>query len=216
MFTTMVEAADSASNVKRVSTREIAAGITFRPEAFWITSFQTTSRWCMHLNSVTAGSRIMSPIWVALIAGVLTGPPELCRDMFPVAAGITGSGAFVSVGLRARPDRRMWRLWNITEGVLATMLQRAVHPGDVLRDELEERGVSPASFAKQIDVPPNRISQILAGKRAVTGDSALRFGHWFGMDPQFWLNLQAQYELAVAERMVGAKIRALPTAAGGE
>ena len=92
------------------------------------------------------------------------------------------------------------------------MLKRAVHPGDVLRDELEERGVSPASFARQIDVPANRISQILAGKRAVTGDSALRFG----MDPQFWLNLQAQYELAVAKRVVGAKIRALPTAAGGE
>ena len=96
------------------------------------------------------------------------------------------------------------------------MLQRAVHPGDVLRDELEERGVSPASFARQIDVPANRISQILAGKRAVTGDSALRFGHWFGMDPQFWLNLQAQYELAVAERLVGAKIRDLPTASGDE
>ena len=96
------------------------------------------------------------------------------------------------------------------------MLKRAVHPGDVLRDELEERGVSPASFARQIDVPANRISQILAGTRAVTGDSALRFGHWFGMDPQFWLNLQAQYELAVAKRVVGAKIRALPTAAGGE
>ena len=94
------------------------------------------------------------------------------------------------------------------------MLKRAVHPGDVLRDELEERGVSPASFARQIDVPANRISQILAGKRAVTGDSALRFGHWFGMDPQFWLNLQAQYELAVAEHVVGAKIRALPTAGG--
>ena len=61
----------------------------------------------------------------------------------------------------------------VGEGVLATMLKRAVHPGDVLRDELEERGVSPASFARQIDVPANRISQILAGKRAVTGDSAL-------------------------------------------
>ena len=94
------------------------------------------------------------------------------------------------------------------------MLKRAVHPGEILKDELEERGVSPASFARQIDVPANRISQILAGKRAVTGDSALRFGHWFGMDPQFWLNLQAQYDLAMAEQLVGEKIRALPTAAG--
>ena len=96
------------------------------------------------------------------------------------------------------------------------MFRRAVHPGEILKDELEERGVSPASFARQIDVPANRISQILAGKRAVTGDSALRFGHWFGMDPQFWLNLQAQYDLALAEQLVGAKVRALPTEAGAK
>ncbi len=65
------------------------------------------------------------------------------------------------------------------------MLRRAVHPGEILKGELEVRGVSLTSFARQIDVPPNRISQILAGKRAVTGDSALRFGHWFGMDRSF-------------------------------
>ena len=74
--------------------------------------------------------------------------------------------------------------------------------------------MSSARFARQIGVPANRISQILAGKHAVTGDSALRFGHWFGMDPQFWLNLQAQYELALAEQLVGAKVRAPPTTAG--
>ena len=68
---------------------------------------------------------------------------------------------------------------------LVTMLKRAVHPGAILKDELGERGVSLASFARQIDVPANRVSQIMAGKRAVTGGSALRFGHWFGMDPQF-------------------------------
>ena len=82
------------------------------------------------------------------------------------------------------------------------MLKRAVHPGEILKDELEERGVSPASFARQIDVPANRISQILAGKRAVTGDSALRFGHWFVMDPQFWLNLAGAVR-AGAGRAVG-------------
>ena len=96
------------------------------------------------------------------------------------------------------------------------MFNRAVHPGEILKDELEVRGVSPASFARQIDVSANRISQILSGKRAVTGDSALRFGHWFGMDPQFWLNLQAQYDLALAEELVGAKVRTLPTAAGAK
>ncbi|MDE2962876.1 MAG: HigA family addiction module antitoxin [Acidobacteriota bacterium] len=74
------------------------------------------------------------------------------------------------------------------------MLKRVVHPGEILRDELAAFGVSPSAFARQIDVPPNRISQIIAGKRSVTGDTALRFGHWFGVDPQFWLNLQTQFD----------------------
>ncbi len=93
------------------------------------------------------------------------------------------------------------------------MLKRAVHPGEILRDELAELGVSQSEFARQLNVPPNRISQIVAGKRSVTGDTALRFGHWFGVEPQFWLNLQAQFDLAVAEQRVGTSVRALPTAA---
>ena len=60
------------------------------------------------------------------------------------------------------------------------MFRRAVHPGQILRDELAELGVNQTSFARQINVPPNRISQIIAGKRSVTGDTALRLGHWFG------------------------------------
>ena len=92
------------------------------------------------------------------------------------------------------------------------MLKRAVHPGVVLKDELVEFGVTPAVFARQIDVPPNRIGQIIAGKRSVTGDTALRFGHWFGVAPQFWLNLQTQFDLASADRRVGAAVRELPTA----
>jgi addiction module HigA family antidote len=93
------------------------------------------------------------------------------------------------------------------------MFKRAVHPGEVLKDELEELGVTATEFARQIDVPPNRISQILSGKRSITGDSALRFGHWFGTDPQFWLNLQAQFDLAMADRQSGEVIRHLPTKA---
>lgn len=93
------------------------------------------------------------------------------------------------------------------------MFRRAVHPGQVLRDELTEMGVTPTAFARQIDVPPNRISQIISGKRSVTGDSALRFGHWFGVDPQFWLNLQTQYDLVLAEQRAGGAVRELPTAA---
>src|SRR5580700_1598480 len=91
------------------------------------------------------------------------------------------------------------------------MFNRIVHPGLILKEELEEASVSLTEFARQIDVPANRISQIIAGKRTITGDTALRFGHWFGVDPQFWLNLQGQYELAVADRQVGKTIRHLPT-----
>ena len=92
------------------------------------------------------------------------------------------------------------------------MFRRAVHPGEVLGGELVEFGVTPTEFARQIRVPPNRISQIIAGKRSITGDSALRFGHWFRVDPQFWLNLQTQFDLAKADELVGEAVRKLPTA----
>jgi addiction module HigA family antidote len=91
---------------------------------------------------------------------------------------------------------------------------RAVHPGEILRDELDALGVTPTEFARQIDVPPNRVNQIIAGKRAVTGDTALRVGHWFGTDPQFWLNLQSAYEIRVAAEKAGREIAKLPVRAG--
>lgn len=94
------------------------------------------------------------------------------------------------------------------------MLMRAAHPGAVLKDELDELGVTPTEFARQIDVPPNRISQIVAGKRAITGDTALRFGHWFGVDPQFWLNLQSAYDLRLAAERSGPDIARLPVRSG--
>ena len=96
------------------------------------------------------------------------------------------------------------------------MFKRVVHPGEVLKDELEELGVKPTAFARQIDVPPNRVSQIIAGKRSITGDTALRFGHWFGVEPQFWMNLQTQFDLAAAEQKVGETVRGLPTAVESE
>jgi antitoxin HigA-1 len=89
----------------------------------------------------------------------------------------------------------------------------AVHPGEVLADELQEIGVSPTELARKLAVPANRISQIIQGKRAITGDTALRLGHWFGMSPQFWLNLQSAYDLRIAEGLAGAEIRGLPTRA---
>lgn len=93
------------------------------------------------------------------------------------------------------------------------MFMRAVHPGAVLKDELEELEITPTAFARQIKVPANRVSQIIAGKRGITGDTALRFGHWFRTDPQFWLNLQAQWDLVQAEQETGEAIRHLPTRA---
>jgi addiction module HigA family antidote len=94
------------------------------------------------------------------------------------------------------------------------MFMRAVHPGEVLKDELGELGVTPTEFARQIGVPPNRISQIIAGKRGVTGDTALRFGHWFGTEPQFWLNLRSAYEIRIAAQKAGREIARLPVRAG--
>ena len=96
------------------------------------------------------------------------------------------------------------------------MFKRVVHPGEILKDELEELGVTPTAFARQIEVPPNRVSQIIAGKRSITGDTALRFGHWFGVEPQFWMNLQTQFDLVAAEQNVGEAVRGLPTAVESE
>ncbi len=63
------------------------------------------------------------------------------------------------------------------------MLRRTVHPGEVLKGELEELGITPTELARQIAVPANRVSQIIAGKRSITGDTALRLGHWFDIEP---------------------------------
>ncbi|MBE0594540.1 MAG: HigA family addiction module antidote protein [Gemmatimonadales bacterium] len=93
------------------------------------------------------------------------------------------------------------------------MFMRAVHPGEILKEELDEAGVTPTELARQIDVPPNQISQIIAGKRAVTGDTALRLGHWFGMEPQFWLNLQGAFDLRMAQENAGQEIARLPVRA---
>ena len=95
------------------------------------------------------------------------------------------------------------------------MARPAIHPGEILADELEELAVSPTELARQIKVPANRITQIVQGKRAVTGDTALRLGHWFGTSAQFWLNLQTAHDIRVATREIGAEIKRLPTREGG-
>ncbi len=89
----------------------------------------------------------------------------------------------------------------------------AIHPGEILADELRELGITPTELARQLAVPPNRITQIIQGRRSITGDTALRLAHWFGTDPQFWLNLQTSYEIDVAVEQAGAEIKKLPTRA---
>lgn len=94
------------------------------------------------------------------------------------------------------------------------MARPAIHPGEILADELEELSISPTELARQIKVPANRITQIIQGKRALTGDTALRLGHWFGTSAQFWLNLQSAHDIRVAAQQVGAEIKRLPTRPG--
>ena len=93
------------------------------------------------------------------------------------------------------------------------MARQPIHPGEILSDELQELDLSASALARALNVPPNRISQIIQGKRAITGDTALRLGHWFGMNPQFWLNLQSQFDLRVAEAEAGKEVKRLPTRA---
>ena len=81
-----------------------------------------------------------------------------------------------------------------------------IHPGNVLADELAELGVSPAELARELHVPSNRIYQLIARKRAMTADTALRLQQWLGVSADFWMNLQKRYELDVAAEEVGAEI----------
>lgn len=87
----------------------------------------------------------------------------------------------------------------------------AIHPGEHLAEELEALHMSAAELARRLRVPTNRVTQILNGTRAITGDTALRLAHFFGTSPQFWLNLQSLYELRRAQERVGKSIKALPT-----
>ncbi len=89
------------------------------------------------------------------------------------------------------------------------MTRDPIHPGETLREDLEALGMSAAELARRIEVPVNRITEILNGRRAVTGDTALRLGRFFGTSGEFWLNLQKLYELRLAERKNGAEIARL-------
>ena len=91
------------------------------------------------------------------------------------------------------------------------MAVTAIHPGEHLSEEPQTLGVSAAELARKLDVPTNRITQVLNGQRAITGDTALRLAHFFGTSPEFWLNLRNQYELRLAQKKSGKKIKGLPS-----
>ena len=90
------------------------------------------------------------------------------------------------------------------------MALAAIHPGEHLAEELAALDMSAAELARKINVPTNRVTQILNGTRAITGDTALRLAHFFGTSAEFWLNLQSLYDLRVAQQRVGKSIKPLP------
>ena len=82
-----------------------------------------------------------------------------------------------------------------------------VHPGEILREEMDELDLSANALASRLGVPPNRISAIVRGTRGITADTALRLGRFFGQTPEFWMNLQRTYDLVVAEREIGTDLK---------
>jgi antitoxin HigA-1 len=91
------------------------------------------------------------------------------------------------------------------------MAPRAIHPGAHLAEELEALDMSAAELARRLKVPTNRVTAILNGQRAISGDTALRLAHFFGTTPQFWLSLQSLYEIRLAEQKSGKAIKKLPS-----
>jgi addiction module HigA family antidote len=90
------------------------------------------------------------------------------------------------------------------------MPRTPIHPGEILADELKEIGISAAELSRILGVPANRISQIIAGKRAISADTALRLARYFGTSPDLWMNLQKTYELDLARQRVGEAINHIP------
>jgi antitoxin HigA-1 len=87
---------------------------------------------------------------------------------------------------------------------------KLTHPGEVLAQRLADLGLTASDLARDIDVPVNRVTAIINGQRGVTADTALRLGHWFDVEPEDWLGLQLEYEMALARRDFGAKVKKLP------
>jgi addiction module HigA family antidote len=112
----------------------------------------------------------------------------------------------------------MWRSWITTDkGEMdMTKMLEEIHPGEILLEEfMKPMEITARQVASDIDVPPSRVSDIVNGRRPITADTALRLGVYFQMDPRFWLNLQAEYDMRIAMRellpTVAPRIRVLHT-----
>ena len=90
------------------------------------------------------------------------------------------------------------------------MSRTPIHPGEILADELEALTLTATELARLLEVPANRITQIVAGKRAVTADTALRLAQYFGTSAEFWMNLQKLYELDAARQQIGQALAHIP------
>jgi len=142
----------------------------------------------------------------------------LCPFPHTLRASMTRSlsrGSSVSIGVELSPPI----LTSVLDVEIVIIIRRAVmdtpinrmspiHPGEILADELRELGLSARAFAEALGVPHNRVAAILRGQRAITADTALRLGQYFGTTAKFWLNLQQSHDLKVAERKCGRRIRA--------
>jgi len=87
-------------------------------------------------------------------------------------------------------------------------MMKPVHPGRILKREMEARGLSANRLALALRVPSGRVTQIVNAKRGISAETALRLSRFFGNSAAFWMNLQSRYELAIAERDIGPKIKA--------
>ena len=106
--------------------------------------------------------------------------------------------------LAALPSK--WKSLITTKHMRDMTMRTPIHPGEILKDELAELGISGAELARQLKVPENRMSEIMRGRRNITADTALRLGKWFGNSASFWLNLQKRYELRSAAQEIGNDI----------
>ena len=99
------------------------------------------------------------------------------------------------------------RSWTTTKGQMKTKKMAPIHPGEVLADEfLKPMNITQYRLAKDIHVPARRINEIVHGNRAVSADTSLRLARYFGLSPQFWLNLQASYDLETERDRIGSRI----------